>query len=625
MNKRSAISFGAFATMWFFFFMQNEILFFVSSGILTISLVTTATAKTSFGRILSHFKATITKLKTLNINNQLKVSTATNSRVVGLTKPILKRKLVTMIQNRLNAELEDDIRAAGCAANPRTLAIQGIACMFLATLIAIPAAIAASVFIDRVFFLMLIIPPMMLFYPKIKLKLISAERRTAIDDEIAFFTMYASVMQTVGKSFYTSILDIAGIGIFPAIETEAKMLDRNIRLFGMDPITALNGHGATHPNTHFRNLIFGYVSISKSGGDLGQFMERKSAEFFTEMRLKFSRYAKQAEIVGEAMLILLNVLPVLLMTSSFLMLGESIQMITSISFIIVPAITAVMITIISRSQPKTKNVIKFNVFSILLGGSAALITLIMGQPHWLTFAIAVSVASIFNQIVTAQQFREIRMIESALPDFFRDVTEYRKIGISIHNAIIRITDQRSYNQYFDSLLSEISANLTLGNNLIKILESITIRSWLGRASFFVLGKIADSGGGTPEILEQITDFSGRIKEVKKEAFGALQIFSYMAYASPLLMIWSASGMKDVMLKIGSSMHEITQNGMQEIVITPEFLEVVNLLIITSSFCMGLIMSKMAYFTIKHTLTVGISSTIAMIAVFAAPYMPTFIK
>jgi flagellar protein FlaJ len=250
---------------------------------------------------------------------------------------------------------------------------------------------------------------------------------------------------------------------------------------------------------------------------------------------------------------------------------------------------------------------------------------IMNQPHWLIFAVSVFITAIFNQIVTSHQFREILLVESALPDFFRDVTEYRKIGMPIHNAIIRITDHRSYNYYFDSLLSEIAANLTLGNNLIKILECITIRSWLGRASLFMLGKIAESGGGTPEILEQITNFSGKIKDVKKETVGTLQIFTYMSYASPLLMAWSASGMRAIMSKIGSGMHELTQNGMHEMAITPEFVENVNLLIIISSFCMGLIMSKLTYLTIKHTLTVGISAMMAMVVVFAAPHMPSFIK
>jgi hypothetical protein len=73
------------------------------------------------------------------------------------------------------------------------------------------------------------------------------------------------------------------------------------------------------------------------------------------------------------------------------------------------------------------------------------------------------------------------------------------------------------------------------------------------------------------------------------------------------------------------MQELMQNGMHEITISPEFLGVVNLLMIICSLCMGLIISKLTHFTMKHTLTIGISSTIAMISIFAAPFIPSFIK
>ncbi len=625
MKKRSVLVLGSFILMWTSFFLQNPILFFIFGIVLVITSISNMNTKTFFGRIFPYLKFITTKLRILNRNNSIKVSSMANNVIINLTRPILKKKFVISIQNKINHELEADIRSAGHAANPRILAMQGMAYMFVSILIVIPIAILLAMIVDAIFFLMLSIPPILAFYPKIKLKSARDERRIAMDDEIAFFTMYVSVMQTIGKSFYTSILEIVGKEIFPTIETESKMLDRNIRLFGMDPITALNSHGITHPNLHFSNLLLGYVSISKSGGDLCQFMERKSDEFFTYTRFKFSKYTKQAEIIGELMLILLNILPILLMTSSFLMAGEAIQIMMSISFIVVPVMTILMIIIINSFQPKTKDDVKFNIFSILLGGIAALIVLIMNQPHWMILAVAVSVAATFNQITISYQFREISMIESALPDFFRDVTEYRKIGIAIPNALIRIANQRSYNHYFDSLLSEIATNLSFGNNLNKILESTVIRSWLGRTSFFILGKIAGSGGGTPEILEQITDFSGKIKEAKNEMRSGLQVFSYMAYASPLLMLLSASGMKDIMAKIVPEMHQLMQNGIQVITITPEFLGVVNLLIIISSFCMGLIMSKIAFFTIKHTFTIGISSTIAMILVFIAPHIPAFIK
>lgn len=625
MKRHTTLVLAAFILMWVSFFLQNPILFFVFGILLTITSIQNINTKAFFGKIFSCFKLITTKRRILNRKNSFKVSIMTNNIIINFTRPILEKKIVASIQNKINYELEADIRSAGRAANPRILAMRGMAYMFVSILIVIPIAILLAITVDFIFFLMLIIPLILAFYPKIKLKSAKAERRIAIEDEIAFFTMYVSVMQTIGKSFYTSIVEIIGKEIFPAIETESKMLDRNIRLFGMDPITALNSHGITHPNLHFSNLLLGYVSISKSGGDLGQFMERKSDEFFTYARFRFSKYTKQAEIIGETMLILLNILPILLMTSSFLMASESIQIIMSISFIVVPATTILMIIIINSFQPKTKDNVKFSIFSILLGGIFALIVLVMNQPHWMILVVAVGVTAIFNHIATSHQFREISMIESALPDFFRDVTEYRKIGIAIPNALIRIANQRSYNHYFDSLLSKIATNLALGNNLNKILESMVIRSWLGRTSFFVLGRIAGSGGGTPEILEQITDFSGKIKEAKNEMVSGLQIFSYMAYASPVLMILSASGMKDVMAKIGPGMQQLMQNEMNGMTITPEFLGIVNLLIIICSFCMGLIMSKITYFTMKYTLTIGVSSTIAMILVFVAPHMPSFIK
>lgn len=625
MNRRDALVLAAFILMWISFFSQNPILFFIFGIVLAITSIQNTNTTVFFGKIFSYLRLITTKLRIMNRGNSLKVSVMTNNIIINFARPILKKKFVISIQNKLNYELEADIRSAGCVANPRILAMQGTAYTFVSILIIIPITILLAIIVDFIFFLMLIIPPILICYPKIKLKSAKIERRIAMDDEIAFFAMYVSVMQTIGKSFYTSILEIVGKGVFPTIETESKMLDRNIRLFGMDPITALNRHGITHPNLHFSNLLLGYVSISKSGGDLGQFMERKSDEFFTYTKFKFSKYTKQSEIIGEMMLILLNILPILLMTSSFLMASESIRIITSISFIVVPVTTIFMIIIINGVQPKAKDDVKFSIFSVLLGGIVALIALVMNQPPWIVLAIAISVTAIFNHIATYYQFREILMIESALPDFFREITEYRKIGIAIPNAIIRIANQRSYNHYFDSVLSRIATNLSLGNNLTEILESIIIRSWFGKISFFVLGKISESGGGTPEILEQITNFTGKIKEAKNEMMSGLQIFSYMAYASPLLMILSASGMKDVMAKIGPGMQQLMQNEMNGITITPEFLGIVNLLIIICSLCMGLIMSKITYFTIKHTLTIGISSTIAMILVFVAPNIPAFIK
>jgi flagellar protein FlaJ len=216
------------------------------------------------------------------------------------------------------------------------------------------------------------------------------------------------------------------------------------------------------------------------------------------------------------------------------------------------------------------------------------------------------------------------MIENALPDFFRDITEYRKIGIAIPNAIIRIANERTYNKFFDSILLDISSRIIFGVSLTKIIDSTSIRSWQARISFFVLGKIADSGGGTPQILEQITNFSTKINQAKKEMIGRVKIFAFMAYGSPLMMVWSSQGMKDLLGKIGPEYTRLMNGFEVGLGVSTDFLQTVNMLVVISSLGMGLIMSKLTYFTMKHTLTVAITSAIAIISVYVMPFFPSMI-
>lgn len=264
----------------------------------------------------------------------------------------------------------------------------------------------------------------------------------------------------------------------------------------------------------------------KSGGNLNQYLERRCDEFFGEAKFRFFRYASHAEIIAEVTLILLTMLPLLLVMSSFLMSSESLLAITKISFILVPAITVMLTLAINNAQPKTHNVVGFSKISLITGivvGMAAFFTL---QQAWLVFAVAVFVAAFMNYVLVSRQFIEITMLEKALPDFFRDITEYRKIGIAIPNAITRLSNERTYNWVFNSVLDTISSKITHGASMINAVSAVDIRSWYTRISFFVLEKIVESGGGTPQILEQVTDFFSKINRAKSEMIGRVRVFSF---------------------------------------------------------------------------------------------------
>ncbi|MGI0004725.1 MAG: type II secretion system F family protein, partial [Candidatus Nitrosotenuis sp.] len=361
----------------------------------------------------------------------LKITKMTNDAIVSLVKPVTSHKLLVIIQNKLGDNLTFWVRISGKVSNPRTLALWSVSYTIFSFFVIIPTSIVLGIIFDRLFFVLLVVPLLVLFLPSIKLRLYGSDRKFSIEDEIAFFSVYGSIMQTIGRTLYASMLQVIGKKIFPVIENDGKMLKRNIALFGMDQSSALNSLATSHPNTQFRNLLLGYVSIQKSGGDLGQYMERKSEEFFNEMKFRFFKYASSAETIAETAIILLSILPVLLVMSSFLLGQDSLMVMANLSFVVIPIITAILITITNNIQPKMRNNVGFSGLSLVIGIIAGVVGFLFVQEAWFVLAVVVFTSTTTNFIFLSRQFAEIHMTESALSDFFRDITEYRKIGIAI--------------------------------------------------------------------------------------------------------------------------------------------------------------------------------------------------
>jgi len=560
-------------------------------------------------------------------NGPIQISLSTNNKILHLTKPILKNKTITSIQGKIYSEIEHEIRISGKAYNPRILAQQGVAYMIFTLFVVVPVSVILGFFVNPYLLFVSLVCPIWMYYPKLKLWFVVSERKSSIDDEMAFFTLYASVMQSIGQSLYNSIIDVLGKGIFPTIENEGKMLLRNVQVFGMDQITALNEHGYSHPNFYFKNFLLGYVSISKSGGNLSLYMERKGEEFFHKAQFKYANYKSQAHIIGEMMLILLTILPTMILISSFMLAENSVNVVMSLSFVLIPVVTIFIILMVSLSQPMTRNAIDFDFKAIFVAIFASIVSLLLGQQPWFVVGVGVAAGAIFNFVVCIKQFREVSFVESALPDFFRDVTEYRKIGIPIPNAIIKISEGRNYNKHFDDLLSMVSTGLKHGVNLSDILDSMLVRSWTAKTSFFVLGKIANSGGGTAQILEQITSFSTNINQIKKETKASISVISYFAFLSPIMISYTTKEMSNVLEKLNAGLDQTVQSALnvETMLVSNDLIGFINLLNVISTISLGLVMSKLVHFSMKYTITVGVAALLSVLSIILSPLFPSLVK
>jgi flagellar protein FlaJ len=82
-------------------------------------------------------------------------------------------------------------------------------------------------------------------------------------------------------------------------------------------------------------------------------------------------------------------------------------------------------------------------------------------------------------------------------------------------------------------------------------------------------------------------------------------------------------MKGLLEKITPEYARLMSGAGPSLVVSAEFLQMVNLVMVISSLCIGVIMAKITYSTTKHTLTMAITSAIAIISVYVIPLFPSW--
>lgn len=172
------------------------------------------------------------------------------------------------------------------------------------------------------------------------------------------------------------------------------------------------------------------------------------------------------------------------------------------------------------------------------------------------------------------------------------------------------------------MFGEIFSKLKSGQPLssISLAEN---RSWMTRLVMFILGKLADTGGGTPLTLEHLTRFTSDIINAKKETASALRMQMLLVYIGPVLMVWVAKVSTSLLTKMGSNLAFFSSSGIENtFAVTPDFTDAVNIVMVISSIAMGFVFTKISVFTLKDTRNVAITSAIVLVAISLYPYLPS---
>ena len=470
-------------------------------------------------------------------------------------------------------------------------------------------------------------------FPKLQQSSLSQDRKNKVEQELPPFVVFASVMQGVGINLYDSIQLSVNTNLFKAIKKEAMLLKRNVEFFGLSQMEALEELGRTHKSENFSNLILGYTSIWRSGGDLTNYLESRADDFFVLLKEKYQSYATKVGSVIEVLVTMLIILPIMIMVASFIVPGSSMEQMALVVTIGLPLVAMIIGVVVSSIQPPSFNIIGLNSVSLLvlagIGIATGIIMYSMEFEMWLAIAVSFLVPTTISSIVVGRQKVQITRLEDATPQFLRDMTEYKKIGYDILIAFSRVGRENTYNKTFAGKFREVYTLIDYGISPVSSVMGLFFRSWITKMSFFILAYISEFGGGSPKILETITRFITNIRQSIREGTSSISILVLLVFAAPIIMVFTAGILQNILSSFDTSLFEsvpqadtgamtsdlgLSSNFVNLVTITPEFMSMIKIMIVTSSVLSAFVISRAIDFTFYNTWRVAVVTVISILSI-----------
>ncbi len=522
----------------------------------------------------------------------------------------------------LGTNVSETMIKAGITGSPlayvRRFAIYCVA----SALIILPTSIAATLILDDPLPLAAnAIPFLILLYPSMVIRSKVGDTVRGVDEELPYFAIFAAILQSAGLTLYNGLVKVAGAGLFKWVGYEGMLISRESTFFGRTQVGAIAERGSQHPSEKFRAYLQGYTSILASGGDAASYLEDKAKDLIYWNEFRWRSYAQSASDLGEAIIAIFFTLPLIVVAGAFVSAGDTLFLIMGTIGLVIPIMAVLEYTTILRMQPQTYDTVRGWPLPAAGAGIIAFGALYeFYQPLWLSAAGGIIAFSLVYGWSTYWQLREVRKCEEALPQFMRDITEYKKIGYDITKAVRRLSSERSYNKNFDGVLDDVSSQLQLGSSVGEVI--VKTRSWLTKMVFYLLGEVVETGGGTPSLLESVTNFTQRIVGVRRETKASMRVYGLLAYATPVGLAVVIMTMYYMLQQFGGLLGSGVSIGILSgaLALPASFLTLSKVMVVETAAVAGFLAGKTIDFTGRNTFRIAIGVSLAVVSIFAIQFL-----
>jgi archaeal flagellar protein FlaJ len=445
-------------------------------------------------------------------------------------------------------------------------------------------------------------------------KVSGSSRGSALDNEMPFLVGYMSILAGGGFSLIDTLREISEMDVFQAAGKEAKRMLIEIDVFGRDPITAMERAAKYSASREWRELLMGYTTVLRTGGDHVNYLNLHLKETLDRMAEKIKRTVETVGLVAESFLIVTVVLGMTLFTLYLVeaLVNGNAAGITNIylfSFLVIPTLSAAFIWVMDAYSPKWpftdmrpyKIILAFVPLGLLL--FAIPLPLLLFER----MAISLLAISLVPSIFAVRYSRERRTIERMLPDFIEDVAEQRKIGLPPEQAIERLGEGNRYGG-FSKYVTKMGGQLSWGISLSKVITSFTkgVSSWIARAVGTLMLEVVEIGGGTMRGFDDMASFTRRISISESDARSSLRPYVLIIYIGALMLTMTTF----VMIYMLSQQSALAAKGIHVSVAgaNPRLLDDLLTASVFQSWVLGMVAGKMG----EGSLAEGFKHSVALV-------------
>lgn len=445
-------------------------------------------------------------------------------------------------------------------------------------------------------------------------KLSKSSRGSALDNEMPFLVGYMSILAGGGLSLIDTLRQISEMDVFQAAAKEASRMLIDIDVFGRDPITAMERAAKYSPSRAWSELLTGYTTVLRTGGDHVNYLNLHLKETLDKMADKIKRTVETVGLISESFLIVTVVLGMTLFTLYLVeaLINGNAAGITNIylfSFVVVPTLSAAFIWLMdafSQKWPYT-DMRPYKIFLAFVPVGVLIFFLplpILFYQHMAVSLLAISTVPSFFAI---KYSRERRTIERMLPEFIEDVAEQRKIGLPPEQAIERLGEGNRYGG-FSKYVSKMGAQLSWGISLGKVVSSFTkgVSSWVARAVGTLMLEVVEIGGGTLRGFDDMAAFTRRISVSESDARSSLRAFVLIIYIGGIMLTLTTF----VMIYMLSLQTALAARGVHVAIVgsSPRVLDNLLAASVFQSWVLGLVAGKMG----EGSLAEGFKHSVALV-------------